>query len=187
MVARSRKTFGFAFALLTLVTADAAAQRGSITGRVTAQTSGEPVFGARVTAHASTGGDVGNATTDEEGRYRISVPSGTYSVLVRHVSFNQTTIPNVAVTAGAVAEANVVLDQRPRVLPRSMSCPLQRPDFRERSSEPWEVLIPGRSKRECRQRWFIYLMGRWASSSQSRAVKAEARSFADSTTSFLVR
>ena len=116
MVARSRKTVGIAFALLALVTPGAAAQRGSISGRVTAQVSQEPVFGARVSVHAATGGDVGSATTDEEGRYRIGVPPGTYSVVVRHILFNQKNVANVAVAAGIVVETNVILDQQVRVL-----------------------------------------------------------------------
>jgi outer membrane receptor for ferrienterochelin and colicins len=116
MVLSIRRSVAFAFALLTLVAADAAAQRGAVSGLVTARDGGESVEGATVTVHAPTGGAVGQATTDEQGRYRIGVSPGTYSVVVRHVGFSPQTVPAVTVASGATVETNVALVARAVVL-----------------------------------------------------------------------
>lgn len=55
----------------------------AIRGRVTAQASGAPVEGVEVTAHLQDGTFVASATTDADGRYLLSVPSGTYYLRFR--------------------------------------------------------------------------------------------------------
>src|SRR5687767_13563914 len=118
MVLSIRRSFAFAFALLTLAATEAAAQRGAVSGLVTARDGGESVEGATVTVHAPTGGAIGQATTDEQGRYRIGVSPGTYSVVVRHVAFSPQTVPAVTVASGATVETNVALEEKARLLQR---------------------------------------------------------------------
>src|SRR5215467_12034205 len=70
---------------------------GTVSGRVTDQSSGTPVAAAAVTILAS---DLGVAT-DNDGRYRITgVPSGSQTVVVRRIGYAQAT-KTVAVTDGA--------------------------------------------------------------------------------------
>lgn len=116
MVVSPRKTFAFVFALVTLAAADAAAQRGVISGVVTARANGQPIPGARVTVRASTGAGVDSATTDDAGRYRVGVAPGAYSVAVRHLGFRPHTAPSVTVASGATVDMNVVLEEAPYLL-----------------------------------------------------------------------
>ena len=109
MVARPRKTLPLGLFLLTFATAEAAAQRGVIAGRVTSHTSGDVVRDAAVWIRPSTGGPVNRATTDAAGRYRVSVPAGDYTVIVRHVMFAPDSLVAVTVTDGATVETNVAL------------------------------------------------------------------------------
>jgi outer membrane receptor for ferrienterochelin and colicins len=112
MVVSLRRSFALAFALVTLVAADAAAQRGTVSGVVTRGDGGQPVQGAMVTVHTGTGGSVAEATTDEQGRYRLGVSPGTYSVVVRIVGFSPQTVAPVTVASGATVETNVALEAR---------------------------------------------------------------------------
>jgi outer membrane receptor for ferrienterochelin and colicins len=116
MIGSPRKTFAFVFALVMLAATDAAAQRGVISGVVTTRAGGEPVAGAAVTVRQSTGGTAGNATTDDQGRYRIAVPPGTYSVVVRRIGFISQTVEAVMVDGDAMVETNVALAETARLL-----------------------------------------------------------------------
>src|SRR5690349_7213132 len=81
-----------------LVSAAAGAQNGTISGRITDQTSGGPVTNAELSARAGVGGA---ATTRslENGSYTLSVAPGTYSVSVRAVGREPKQVDNVVVRA----------------------------------------------------------------------------------------
>jgi outer membrane receptor for ferrienterochelin and colicins len=88
----------------------ALAQAGAIAGRVTDSTRSEALSGAQVEVlDAATGRRVGSAATGGSGAFRVEVPAGTYTVLVRLVAFTQKRFPDIRVTAGATATLDVSL------------------------------------------------------------------------------
>ncbi|MCK4624222.1 MAG: carboxypeptidase regulatory-like domain-containing protein [Phycisphaerae bacterium] len=76
--------------------------KGTVTGKVV-DVKGKPIGAAKV--------KVGfyRITTDREGRYRISVPAGTYEVAVSAKGHKTGTKPNVKVNKSSTTEANVLL------------------------------------------------------------------------------
>ena len=78
--------------------------RGTITGTVTAAENGAPLAGANIVVQ----GTVRRATTDAQGRYRITIEPGNYTVaaatLGRGGASRQVTVPT-----GGVATANFAL------------------------------------------------------------------------------
>ncbi|MEP6549887.1 MAG: TonB-dependent receptor, partial [Gemmatimonadales bacterium] len=91
------------FALgLTLFAAPAAAQSGSVSGRVTTADAGRPIAGARVDARIS-GASVGGATTDEDGRFRIvNLPEGSYSLTAARIGYQKKRVDGVGVGTDVV-------------------------------------------------------------------------------------
>ena len=94
-----------------------AQQTGTITGTVTASESGGPLAGANVTVQGTTA----RAATDAQGRYRISIVPGTYTVSVttlgRQGDRRQTTVSaggtstvNFSLAASAVAIEGIVVN-----------------------------------------------------------------------------
>ena len=77
---------------------------GTITGTVTASESGGPLAGAQV----SVGGTVRRTVTDAQGRYRISIEPGTYTVSVTTLG-RQTDRRQTSVTAGGTSTVNFSL------------------------------------------------------------------------------
>ena len=77
--------FVLAFALLP-VTLDAQ-ERATVSGTITAQTSGQPLPGAQVTIPATTS----RAVTDENGRFSLlNVPQGPHTLRVTRLGFRPT-------------------------------------------------------------------------------------------------
>ena len=107
MVVSLRRTFAFAFALGVVAAASAAGQNGTVTGSVTDADGGRAVVGAAVRALAATGTPVAGTLTDDAGRYRLSVASGTYTISVRRIGYAESEQRGVIVTAGASAEVNI--------------------------------------------------------------------------------
>jgi TonB-linked SusC/RagA family outer membrane protein len=88
------------------VPAIAHAQQGTITGRVVAAGTNEPLVEARVTVVNTTS----VAATTAEGRYTLRVAPGTYVVRVIRVGFTEQK-KSVTVAAGASVTTDFVLDQ----------------------------------------------------------------------------
>lgn len=103
----SLRTFVFVFALGALAAATAAAQTGTITGRVTDAEGGRPVVGATVRALVATGTAAAATMTNDEGQYRLSVSPGTYTISVRRIGYGEAERRAVIVTAGSTTEADV--------------------------------------------------------------------------------
>ncbi len=102
----------FVLALMAL-SVPAAAQTGSISGRVT--TGGKGVVAASV--QASSGIRASGASTDENGNYRITgLQPGTYTVTARHLGYTAVTTANVTVGDGATATTNFSLVEAPSQL-----------------------------------------------------------------------
>lgn len=78
---------------------------GVLIGRVVSTEDGQPVTDARLFVS----GTPVEARTDDEGRFRIELPVGEYSVSVLHSEFATRTIEGVAVAADAETERNFEL------------------------------------------------------------------------------
>lgn len=99
-------------ALVLLAAPDAAAQTGSITGRVTDSTAHAPVSGARIQATA-TGQRTARALTGPDGTFRLErLAPGTYALSVTRIGYDPTAISSVAVRAGETTAVAVSLTAR---------------------------------------------------------------------------
>lgn len=108
-----RLLLGIAMSVLAL---PAAAQTGTISGRVTeaGTGSGLPNVGVRAVAGLRA---VAGAYTDESGNFRITnVAPGTYTVEARHIGHQLTRVEGVAVGSGASATVNIVMPVAPSQL-----------------------------------------------------------------------
>jgi outer membrane receptor for ferrienterochelin and colicins len=98
--------------LLALCAAQAFAEGGSISGRVTALTDGkpEPLIGAIVLVQ----GSVRGTTTNLKGEYRIpDLPPGRYTVVVSMIGYQKNGRTNVPVEAGKDVVVDFVLNASP--------------------------------------------------------------------------
>jgi outer membrane receptor for ferrienterochelin and colicins len=92
----------------------AAAQTGTITGRVTGAADIRGVGQASVRVLSPTGAVVGRATTAPDGAYRVAnVEAGVYTVEVAAVGYQPGRVSGVAVGAGTSVAVDVVLEARP--------------------------------------------------------------------------
>jgi outer membrane receptor for ferrienterochelin and colicins len=106
----------------------AAAQTGTISGRVTEAGSDKGIIGA--TARAVSGvRTAGNALTDENGNFRISgVPEGTYSVVVTRIGYKRAETATVSVGAGASANVTVSMEVVPTQLQEVITAASRAPE-----------------------------------------------------------
>ena len=88
------------------------AQQGTIGGRVTDAETGEPLAGASVEALGG-GGPQGS---NEDGQFSLTVPPGTYSVVVKLIGYATTRIDDVSVAVGGSARVDVSLRSQALVL-----------------------------------------------------------------------
>lgn len=101
------------FAGAALLASPAAAQSGTIAGKVTNAATGAGVSSAQVQV---AGLGLGTVTADD-GSYRIgNVPAGTYTVIVRRIGFQERRATGVAVSASGTATVNVVLEEATSIL-----------------------------------------------------------------------
>jgi hypothetical protein len=87
--------------------------RGTVAGHVTDSAGGGPLTGAVV---ALTGKDNGlgfHATTDATGAFHVSVPAGVYAVTASEYGYGAASGPDVTVTVGATATADLSLVRVP--------------------------------------------------------------------------
>jgi len=89
----------------------AAAQSGSLTGRIINRDAGRPLGNARITV-AQGAVTVGVATSGETGVYVIpTVPAGTYLVTFSRIGYQLQRMPNVVIRAGQATTQNVIMDE----------------------------------------------------------------------------
>ena len=120
-----RLLLGVAMLVLAL---PAAAQTGTISGRVTeAGTSrGIPNVGVRVVAGLRA---VAGAYTDDTGNYRIAnVPPGTYTVEARHIGHQIARVEGITVGSAASANVNIVMAVAPSQLETVISTASRAPE-----------------------------------------------------------
>jgi N-acetylneuraminic acid mutarotase len=87
----------------------AAGAHGEITGTVTDSSTGAPLGGANVST------DKGNAVTDAQGHYALTLPAGTYDVTASAYGYTSATVSGVVLADGAVVTENLALAPVPRV------------------------------------------------------------------------
>ena len=92
--------------------APAGAQQGTVSGQVTDAETGEPIVGANVQAR----GQGGPQGSDDEGRFSLTVSSGTHTVIVTLIGYETARVDGVNVAAGSTAEVNVALRSRALML-----------------------------------------------------------------------
>jgi len=85
------------------------AQTGTVAGRVTDSTRGQPLSGAQVKVSDASGRQVASAVTGREGTYSLTVPAGRYDVLVSLIPFAPRSFAGVSVTAGGTATVDAAL------------------------------------------------------------------------------
>ena len=93
-------------ALLHVVSAPAAAQEGTITGRVTDLETGGPVADAAVQVPGLQAGTVG---TTASGNFSVSVPAGTHSIVVTRIGYETSRTDGVSVAAGGSVSVDIQL------------------------------------------------------------------------------
>ncbi|MCC7053009.1 MAG: TonB-dependent receptor [Gemmatimonadaceae bacterium] len=99
-----------------LFAATAAAQSGSLTGRITTRDAGRPLDNARVTV-AEGARVVGVATSGESGQYTLpNIAAGTYTVSVSRIGFRLQRFPGTVVRSGQATTVNAGLEEVPTQL-----------------------------------------------------------------------
>ena len=86
-----------------------AAQTGTIRGRVTDSARAEPLSGAQISVRDQSGRQVGSAVTQSGGTYQVSVPAGTYRVMVSLIPFAPRMVEAVTVAAGGTTTVDAAL------------------------------------------------------------------------------
>ncbi len=111
-----------------LFAATAAAQGGSLTGRVTTKDAGRPLDNARVTISDGTR-TVGVATSGEAGVYVLTnVTAGTYTVAISRIGYQLQRFPGIAVRAGQPTSLNAALEEIPTQLNTVVTTASRKPE-----------------------------------------------------------
>jgi outer membrane receptor for ferrienterochelin and colicins len=111
MLSRLRSWFTAMLVLSALTAAPASAQTGVIAGRVTDQTSGQPIASARVEALTGAGRVVGTTYSSNDGNFRLAnLAAGTYAVAITQViGHRDTRLHNIIVTPGQTTSLNAAM------------------------------------------------------------------------------
>ena len=111
MDSRSRlSTILWTLAAVIIPSAPIQAQQGTIAGQVTDAETGEPLAGASVEAL----GQPGLQGTNDTGRFSLSVPPGTHSVVVTFIGHETTRVDGISVGAGETT--NLMISMRSQAL-----------------------------------------------------------------------
>jgi len=102
--------------LLGVTAGGAAAQSGSVTGRITAQATGLPLGRATIQV-LDVSRPVASAISAEDGRYSVTgVPAGAYDVLATRIGYAPQRIKNIVVSAGSPTTTDVGMALAPTKL-----------------------------------------------------------------------
>lgn len=142
MVVSLRRTVAFLFATLAFAGGSAAAQNGTISGRVTDADGARPVVGATVQALTGTGSSAGGALTNDEGQYRFAVAPGTYTLSVRRIGYGEIERRAVVVTAGGTTDVDVTLSAVAIVLNPTVVTGSRMPEKAQDAPSHTEVVTP---------------------------------------------
>jgi hypothetical protein len=86
-----------------------AGPHGDLTGTVTDATNNQPIEGALVSTSS------GSTTTDAQGQYQLTLPTGTYDVTFSAFGYSSETVNGVVITDGGTTTQNAALDPAPSV------------------------------------------------------------------------
>ncbi len=112
---------------MVLCATTAAAQGGSLTGRITTKDGGRPLNLARITVSGAT--TVGASITGDGGQYVINnIPAGTYVVTVSRISFQLQRYPGIVIRAGQPTTLNAAMDEIPTQLNAVVTTASRRPE-----------------------------------------------------------
>jgi hypothetical protein len=141
---------------------------GTITGTLSAQTTGQPVAGARIHVEETTLG----ALSDASGRFRIeNVPQGTYRLLLAHAEHQPAMVADVVVTPGRETQVVARLSEAVRLSDRVS---VQASYFTETTSAPTSAF--GMSYEEVRRApGALGDVGRMLQSLPAAAVRDDSR------------
>ncbi len=108
--------------------ATAAAQGGSLTGRITTKDAGRPLDNARISV--SDGARIaGVATSGETGLYAVpNVAAGTYTVTVSRIGYQLQRFPGISIRAGQPTQLNAALDEIPTQLNQVVTTASRKPE-----------------------------------------------------------
>jgi len=84
-------------------------QDGTVAGQITNEDTGRPVTTAFVAAMDEDGREAANGVTDGEGRYRIDLPPGLYSITVSGIGYGTQTLARVQVQSDQAVIANFAI------------------------------------------------------------------------------
>jgi outer membrane receptor for ferrienterochelin and colicins len=106
----------------------AAAQGGSLTGRVTTKDAGRPLDNARITI-SDGARTTGVATSGETGLYAVpNVAAGTYTVTVSRIGYQLQRFPGITIRAGQPTQLNASLDEIPTQLNQVVTTASRKPE-----------------------------------------------------------
>src|SRR5690606_3210551 len=94
-------------AALVLVAMPLVAQQGTISGHVVDVESGRELTNVQVQVLGTAEQQAGGLLTDAQGRFRIQLAPGSYSIVAALVGLRQARIDGVAVSAGATTEVEI--------------------------------------------------------------------------------
>ena len=116
-MARAFRTFSLVFVLVLATVATAAAQSGTLTGKVTLSGGGRPLAGAVVTVLTPNGVEAAKTSTRSDGTYRIpGLAPGSYLVKVSSIGYSVREFPGTTISAGGTATVDATLEERPAQL-----------------------------------------------------------------------
>lgn len=111
-----------------VVAATAAAQSGSITGRVLSKENGRPLGNARITV-SDGARTLGVAASGEAGNFVITtVAAGTYTVTVSRIGYQLQRLPGIVVRAGQPTIVNAMMSEIPTQLNAVVTTASRRPE-----------------------------------------------------------
>ena len=109
-----------------VLVATAAAQGGSLTGRIINKDAGRPLENARISV---SGAAVAAAASGATGQYVISnLAAGTYTVIVSRIGYQLQRVPGVVIRAGQATTVNVTLAEIPTQLNVVVTTASRRPE-----------------------------------------------------------
>ncbi|MEO5511044.1 MAG: carboxypeptidase regulatory-like domain-containing protein, partial [Longimicrobiales bacterium] len=108
-----RRSFLLVAAILlsVLTPGMAQAQDGTIVGTVTDAKTGNTLANANIEVKSLTGTLAGRSLSNADGKYRVSVPSGSYNVSVQIVGFAGATVRSVTVRSGGSTTADASMTE----------------------------------------------------------------------------
>lgn len=94
-------------AVLLLVGAPVAAQQGTVAGRVVDIETGQPLSAAQVQVLGAGDQQAGGLLSDAQGRFRVQLAPGTYSIVSTLVGYRQARVDGISVSAGETTEVQI--------------------------------------------------------------------------------